>query len=196
MMPEDDLDAIAGFIWAELANATTDGASEFRHAQLATIGAQGWPQSRTIILRHADNMRREVGFHTDRRSTKAAELAINTSVAVVAYDRPRGLQLRLWGQAELHTENPQAEQVWAALYPPLRAPYRAQYAPGTPLDTPIAANPSDTARNPANPDAGFENFAFVAIRVVRLEWLHIRPTRHRRARFEWAAGWQGNWLAP
>ena len=196
MLPEDDLDAIAGFAWAELTNAATDGASKFRHAQLATIGAQGWPQSRTIILRHADTQRREVGFHTDRRSTKAAELAANNSVAVVAYDRPRGLQLRLWGQAELYFDDSRAEQTWAALYPPLRTPYRAQFPPGTPLDIPTAADPSDTARNPANPDAGFENFAFVAIRVVRLEWLHLRPTGHRRARFEWDGGWQGNWLAP
>jgi hypothetical protein len=196
MLPEEDLDAIAGFIWTELTNAATDGTSEFRHAQLATIGAQGWPQSRTIILRHADTQRREVGFHTDRRSTKAAELAINTSVAVVAYDRPRGLQLRLWGQAELYFDDSRTEQIWAALFPPLRTPYRDQYAPGTPLDTPIVADPSDNARNPANPDAGFENFAFVTIRVVRLEWLHLRPTGHRRARFEWDAGWQGNWLAP
>ena len=196
MLPEDDLDAIASFAWAELTRAASDGDSQFRHAQLATIGAQGWPQSRTVILRHVNADRREVGFHTDRRSTKAAELAADTSVAIVAYDRPRGLQLRLWGQAELHVEDARAEESWAALYPPLRAPYRAQYAPGLPIDTPPTADPTEAARDPANRGAGFENFAFVAIRVMRLEWLHLRPTGHRRARFAWNAGWEGQWLAP
>ena len=196
MLPDDDLDAIAGFAWAELAIAADDGESQFRHAQLATTGPQGWPQSRTVILRHADPDRREVGFHTDRRSAKVAEFAADPSVAIVAYDRPRGLQLRLWGQAELHVDDGRAEETWAALYPPLRTPYRACFAPGLPLDAPTTADPTEAARNPADPDAGFENFAFVAIRVIRLEWLHLRSSGHRRARFEWNGRWEGHWLAP
>jgi hypothetical protein len=102
VLPDDDLDAIADFAWSELTRAAAVSDSQFRHAQLATIGAQGWPQSRTVFLRHADASRREIGFHTDRRSAKAAELAANTSLAIVAYDRARGLQLRLWGPAEIH----------------------------------------------------------------------------------------------
>ncbi|HUS56280.1 MAG TPA: pyridoxamine 5'-phosphate oxidase family protein [Thermohalobaculum sp.] len=196
MLPEDSLDAIADFAWAELTRAAGDSESQFRHAQLATVGAQGWPQSRTIILRHADTDRREVGFHTDRRSTKAAELAANTSVAIVAYDRSRGLQLRLWGQAELHVEDNRADEAWTALYPPLRTPYRAYHAPGLPIEAPKVGDPTEAARNPVNRENGFENFAFIAIRAVRFEWLQLRPTGHRRARFEWKSGWHGHWLAP
>ena len=41
------------------------------------------------------------------------------------------------------------------------------------------------------------SFALVLVRVVRLEWLRLRPGKgHRRARFEWGAAWEGNWLAP
>ena len=132
MPPENDLGAIAGYAWAELIRAAQDGESHFRHAQLATVGPQGWPQTRTVILRHADADRRETGFHTDRRSAKAAEVAVQSAVALAAYDRPRGLQLRLWGQADLHVDDAQAESAWAALYPPLRTPYRAVHAPGKP----------------------------------------------------------------
>jgi len=196
MPPENDLDAIADFAWAELTLAAHDGESQFRHAQLATVGPQGWPQSRTVILRHADAGRRETGFHTDRRSAKAAELASQTAVALAAYDRPRGLQLRLWGQADLHVDDAAAQAAWAALHPPLRTPYRAIHAPGKPLDAPEAGDPADAALNPADPDSGYENFAFVVIRVARLEWLQLRPTGHRRARFEWNTRWEGNWLAP
>ena len=196
MLPGDDLDAIAAYAWAELVRAASDGDNPFRHAQLATTGAQGWPQSRTVILRHADAVRREVGFHTDRRSSKVAEMVAQTPVALVAYDRPRGLQLRLWGQAELHVEDARAEQAWAALYPPLRVPYCSPLAPGRTVETAGAADPSEAARNPADPNEGYENFAFVAVRVVRLEWLHLRPTGHRRARFEWNGHWEGHWLAP
>ncbi len=196
MLPQDDLDEINASIWAELTIAASQGASEFRHAQLATIGPQNWPQSRTIILRHADAERREVGFHTDRRSAKAAELATETAVALVAYDRPRGLQIRLWGQADLHMDDASATEAWATLHPPLRKPYRSLYAPGHLLETPETAEPEDASHNPADLDFGYENFAFVAIRVVRLEWLQLRPTGHRRARFEWNSRWEGHWLAP
>lgn len=196
MLPEDDLDVIAGFAWAELVRAAHDGDSQFRHSQLATIGAQGWPQSRTVILRHADAVRREVGFHTDRRSAKVAELAADTSVALVSYDRPRGLQLRLWGQARIHAEDERAEEAWTSLYPPLRRPYRTRFAPGLPLDDPAAADPDEADGNPADPGAGFGNFSLVAVRVARLEWLRLCPSGHRRARFEWNAKWEGHWLAP
>ena len=198
-LPDDDLDAIAGFAWAELVNAATDRDSQLRHAQLATIGAQGWPQSRTVILRHGDAERREVGFHTDRRSAKLAEMVADTSVALTAYDRARGLQVRLWGQANPHMGDTRAEAAWATLPPPLRTPYRAQHPPGTPLDAPEVAEAIRTPDNPDNPDSpdnGFENFAFVVIRVVRLEWLQLRPTGHRRARFEWTTRWEGRWLTP
>ena len=117
-------------------------------------------------------------------------------MALVAYDRPRGLQIRLWGQAELHMDDTYANEAWTALYPPLRTPYRTPYAPGSPLDMPDTADRRDAERSPADPDTGYENFAFVAIRVARLEWLQLRPTGHRRARFEWNSRWEGRWLAP
>jgi len=196
MIPEDDLDAIAGFAWAELARAATDRDSPFRHAQLATKGQHGWPNLRTVILRHADTRRRQVGFHTDRRTAKVAEMDAETPVALVACDRGRGLQLRLWGQAEIHADDARAEAEWTALYPPLRVPYRGRMAPGWPIDDPAEADPGENQRSPSDEDAGFENFAFVAVRVIRLEYLHLRPTGHRRARFEWNGGWEGHWLAP
>jgi len=196
MIPEDDLDAIIAFAWAELDRAASDRDSQFRHAQLATTGAHGWPQLRTVILRHADAAQRQVGFHTDRRSTKVAEMDADTSVALVAHDRPRELQLRLWGQADLHVGDAAADRAWDALYPPLRLPYRTPYAPGRPIEAPGDADPDDAARDAA-PEAGFENFCFVAIRVIRLEYLRLRPGKgHRRARFDWSSGWDGTWLAP
>ncbi|MDH3665966.1 MAG: pyridoxamine 5'-phosphate oxidase family protein [Paracoccaceae bacterium] len=196
MAPPDDLDTILRFVWDELTRAATDGASQFRHAQVATIGAQGWPQSRTVILRHADEAAREVGFHTDCRSAKAGEIAAQSQVAVTAYDRPQGIQIRLWGQADLHNADDRAREAWTALYAPLRAPYRTNFPPGSPVEVAGTADPTDAARSPEDPDKGFTNFAFVPVRTVRLEYLHLRPTGHRRARFDWGSGWQGRWLAP
>ena len=196
-IPEDDFDAIIGFAWNALELAATDRDSPFRHAQVATTGPHGWPQLRTVILRHGNAAQRQVGFHTDCRSAKAAEMDADTSVALVTQDRPRELQIRLWGQADLHVEDAAARAAWDALYPPLRMPYRTAFAPGKAIDSPGDADPTPEAIAPADPDAGFENFALVLVRVVRLEWLRLPPGKgHRRARFEWGAAWEGTWLAP
>lgn len=196
MTPADDLDAILDFVWHELTRAASDGESQFRHAQLSTIGDHGWPQSRSVIIRHADTKRHEVGFHTDRRSTKAGEIEAHGGVALVAYDRPRGIQIRLWGQAQVHCADQRARVAWDALYPPLRAPYRATRAPGTPIDDPASSDVTEAMRNPADADEGFENFAFVPIVAARLEYLHLRPTGHRRARFRFRSTWEGSWITP
>ncbi len=196
MAPADDLDAVLRFVWDELTHAATDGGSQFRHAQIATIGAQGWPQSRTIILRHADEAADEVGFHTDRRSAKASEIAAQSQVALTAYDRPQGVQIRLWGQAEVHNADERARDAWDALYAPLRTPYRTGFPPGRPVEAAGAADPTDATRSPEDPDDGFTNFAFVQVRTARIEYVHLRTTGHRRARFEWTGRWDGRWLAP
>jgi len=196
MTPPDDLAAILRFVWDELTRAASDGESRFRHAQLSTIGTDGAPQSRSVILRHADESARVTGFHTDARSTKIGELGRVPRVALLAYDRPRGLQIRVWGAASLHRGDTRARAAWDALYPPLRTPYRNRFAPGTALDDPASADPTAEAREPADPDQGFETFAFVPIRADGLEFLRLSRDGHRRARFEWRDGWQGRWLAP
>ncbi|HSF94586.1 MAG TPA: pyridoxamine 5'-phosphate oxidase family protein [Thermohalobaculum sp.] len=196
-IPEDDLDAVIAFAWRELERAATDRDSPFRHAQLATTGPHGWPQLRTVILRHGDAGQRQVGFQTDRRSAKVAEITADTSVALVTQDRPRELQIRLWGQAATHAGDTLARAAWEGLYPPLRMPYRTVFAPGQIIGAPGSADPTPEAIAPADPDTGFQNFALVLVRVVRVEWLRLRPGKgHRRARFEWGDGWEGNWLAP
>lgn len=196
MIPENDLDGILDFTWAELAQAAVAPDSGLRHAQLATKGTHGWPQLRSVILRHADAAARQVGFHTDNRSAKFAELDAETAVALVAYDRARGLQLRLLGQAELHVGDAKAREAWGGLPPPGRVPYRSPLGPGRPLDDPAEGDPTPAARHPADEAEGFENFAFVVVRLVRIDWLHLRPTGHRRARFDWNGAWEGGWLTP
>lgn len=48
---------------------------------LATVGADGAPSARTVLLRGLDS--RGLAFHTNRRSTKGRELAVNPHAVVV-----------------------------------------------------------------------------------------------------------------
>ncbi|MEO0960732.1 MAG: pyridoxamine 5'-phosphate oxidase family protein, partial [Pseudomonadota bacterium] len=73
-LPEDDLDAVVEAAWKRLERGAADKRSAFNTLQLATIGPQGWPEQRTVVLRRVETAERRVTFHTDRRSAKAAEI--------------------------------------------------------------------------------------------------------------------------
>ncbi|MEM6354652.1 MAG: pyridoxamine 5'-phosphate oxidase family protein [Pseudomonadota bacterium] len=189
-LPEDDLDAVVEAAWKRLERGAADKRSAFNTLQLATIGPQGWPEQRTVVLRRVETSERRVTFHTDRRSAKAAEIEADGRVSLLFWDPRAKLQLRLWGQARLLTEDPFAADEWERLTTPGRRIYRTPVPPGRSLRLP---EEGDGLRE----DDGRTVFAAVPVTVMRLEWLHLRTAGHRRARFEPAAeGWQGRWLGP
>ncbi|MEM8623851.1 MAG: pyridoxamine 5'-phosphate oxidase family protein [Pseudomonadota bacterium] len=189
-LPEDDLDAMIEAAWARLVRGAADKRAAFNICQVASIGAQGWPEQRSVVLRRADPAERRIFFHTDRRSTKAAEIEADGRVSLHFWDPRARLQLRLWGQARLLTEDPLADEEWSRLTSHGRQIYRTPLPPGRTIRT---AEEGDGAVE----EIGRAVFAAVPVNVMRLEWLHLRSAGHRRARFEPAAeGWQGRWLAP
>jgi hypothetical protein len=162
----------------------------FNTLSVATLGPQGWPELRTVILRRVEPAERRVVFHTDRRSAKAGEIVADGRVSLLFWDPRAKLQLRLWGQARILTEDPLAEEEWRRLSLQSRRIYRTPQPPGRILPDPAQGDG-------ATEGDGRGVFAAVPVTVMRLEWLHLRPGGHRRARFEpGAEGWQGRWLAP
>lgn len=189
-LPGDSLAAIATEVWLRLARGAADRRAAFSRMQVATLTAQGWPDIRTVILRGADEAGRRLSFHTDRRSAKASEIAADGRVALHLWDPQAEVQLRLWGQAAVESEGTEAEAAWSRLAPRQRQVYHAPLAPGSTLRAPAEADP------PHPPADGRGAFARVDVTVARFEWLELRLTGHRRARFDWQKGWQGRWLAP
>ncbi|MBK0397959.1 pyridoxamine 5'-phosphate oxidase family protein [Limibaculum sp. M0105] len=186
----DGLAEIAAEAWCRLARGAADRRTSFHRMQVATLGHQGWPELRTVILREVDEPARRVAFHTDRRSAKAAEIAADGRVALHLWDTRAELQLRLWGQAALETEGSAVEAAWSKLTTRQRDVYGAPHAPGAVLSAPDEADP---------PHAGADArgaFALVQVTIARFEWLQLRGAGHRRARFDWRKEWQGRWLAP
>ncbi|MEM7496416.1 MAG: pyridoxamine 5'-phosphate oxidase family protein [Pseudomonadota bacterium] len=189
-LPEDDLDAMIDAAWKRLERGAADKRAAFNTLQIATLGPQGWPEQRTVILRRVETAERRVTIHTDRRSAKAAEIEADGRVSLLFWDARAKLQLRLWGQARLLTDDPLTDEAWDRLTAHGRRIYRTPVPPGRTLRAP---EDGDGLRD----DDGRSVFAAIPITVMRLEWLHLRTGGHRRARFEPAAeGWQGRWLGP
>jgi len=189
-LPDETLAGIANEAWLRLSHGAADRRTAFHRMQVATLGHQGWPELRSVILRDVDEPTRRVAFHTDQRSAKASEIIADGRITLHFWDARTDLQLRMWGQAALETEGAAVEKAWSGLSPRQRLVYAALHAPGHVLTL------ADEADPPHPRLEGRGAFALVSVTVARFEWLQLRSTGHRRARFDWQKGWQGRWLAP
>jgi hypothetical protein len=185
----DDLAATLTEAFRLLARGVADRRSPLHTPVLASIGLDGAPRQRTLVLRGWQPATRRLRLHTDGRAAKVTELARDRRAALLAYDAAAGVQLRLDGTAELHAMDALAEAAWAGSRPTSRLCYGAAIAPGTPVEVPPPA--------PVSPD-GRRNFIAIEFEVRRLEWLWLAAEGHRRAAFAWdpAGELAATWLAP
>jgi hypothetical protein len=172
-----------------LARGAADRRSHFHTPALATVGADGAPSLRTLVLRGFDPAARTLRLHSDRRSGKWAELAADPRAALLGYDPGARIQLRLAGRVTLHAADDLSAAAWAASRPASRFIYAVEPGPGTPVPDPPPA--------PREEGAGEARFGVILLRFDRLEWLHLHHAGHRRAAFAWGPdGLRETWLVP
>lgn len=190
----DDLAACLEEAWRRLCEGATSRRGAFHTPSLATIGLDGAPRLRTVVLRGADPGTRTLRFHTDQRSDKAAEIVRTPRVALHAYEAGAKIQVRIEGRARLHAQDAVTEAAWEAALPMSRICYGVVPGPGTPIPAGDAyAMPDDEEK--AARDR--ENFRVVLVTVERLEFLYLAFEGHRRARFSWdGEEMSGTWLVP
>ncbi len=189
----NDLAETRAQAWALLARGVADRRSPFHAPTLATVGLDGRPRARVVILRACDSARAMLRFNTDRRTAKFAELAANPLVALTGYDAGAKIQIRIEGRASLHVDDAVADAAWASARPFSRICYGTAPAPGTMQE---AAGDFSLPSEDAEIAAGRENFSAVVIEVEALEWLFLAHAGHRRARFGGTSAAGGVWLTP
>ena len=186
----ETLDDVLADSLARLRDGAGHPGSAWRNLALATIGLDGTPQVRTVVLRRFDQAGRVLEVHTDVRSAKYTELRAHAAAALHNWDAGSRVQLRVTGGVSLHTTDEVADAAWAALRPESRATYRVLPGPGTALPVPDECAEADEL-------AGRAVFCVVRLAMDGLEWLHLGRDRHSRARFVWNDGRaRANWLAP
>ena len=186
----DDLAAVRATALALLSRGVADRRHAFHTPTLATIGLNGAPRARTLVMRGFDTATRMVRLHSDNRSGKFAELARDPRATLQLYDAGGQVQLRLEGVATLHTDDAVADTAWEATRAFSRIIYGVAPGPGTAIAAPIPA--------PADDAAGRPHFGVILLRVRVLEWLWLAASGHRRARFDWLADGEerATWLVP
>lgn len=168
---------------AELMAAVNSARHPLHLLTVATIGVDGFPSTRTVVLRGFDHQRRELRFHTDIRSPKAAQFARDDRVGLHWYDAAARLQIRIAARVAVHHLDPVARAAWQVSQPMSRACYAAA-APGTPLrDFPAPPEPPAAADS-----AGLANFAVVRCRFAAVELLALHASGHERILLD-LGGW-------
>jgi len=197
----DTLEAFADLSWRLLGRGVSDRRSPFHTPVLATIGRDGWPRARTLVLRGADRANGRLRLHTDSRSGKVAELTREPRASLHFYDKGARFQLRLEGAARLVSAGEPADSAWAAATLFARRCYLAPVAPGAASDGPTSGLPAALERREpdrAESEAGRPNFAVILLDAARLEFLHLAVTGHRRGLLSRTpdGDWLGHWLVP
>lgn len=195
-----DLEPVLAACWSELAAAAGDRRHGFHVGTLATIGADGAPRARSLVLRAVDGDRGEIRSHTDLRSPKVAELAAAPRVAWHFYAPERALQLRILGTARIEAAGPEADRAWESSALTSRRCYLAPAVPGAWCEGPSPNLPVEVRdRRPTEVETapGRVHFAILRTEVDAIDWLSLASDGHRRASFRRAAdGWTGGWCEP
>ncbi|MCJ7798217.1 MAG: pyridoxamine 5'-phosphate oxidase family protein, partial [Polaromonas sp.] len=162
-------------IWLELQRATQDRHHEWRTPVLATVGTDGAPQARTVVLRHAAATLARLQIYTDSRSPKVAELVAQPSASLVFWSKRLSWQLRVRAHMSVQTTGPEVEAVWARVSQSAAAgDYLSACAPGDAL--------SDTQTGNLE-QASTHHLAILTAQVQETDWLELTRSGHRRAVF-------------
>ena len=188
---DSDLDDLRSAALGMLEEGAADASSAWRTMTLGSIGLDGAPHMRTVVLRGFDREAMEAEIHTDLRSAKMRQLRADPRAALHGWDAARSVQLRIAGSVTVHCGDQIEAIAWAGLHGGSRRTYRADPGPGAVIGAPGEAGPhlgEDDAR---------ANFVVLRLAVTQLERLDIAKSGHRRALFRWSeAGVEGMWLAP
>lgn len=167
----------------QLASALKHKKHSFRYFTMTTIGEDGSPHSRTVVLRGFNPDQFTLTIYTDSRSNKVKELLNDSRAEFLFYDSNQLLQLVI--KASL-IDSKTSEKTYTELPEPMKKDYSSSLGPGTQI-----AGPDQVEYNY---DKG--HFTALTFEALQLEYLKLKRPNHLRARFLAKENWQGVFLTP
>ena len=188
---KDDLLGTLEHAWGMLVTGAKNRRVPFHLATLASIGSDGRPKVRTVVLRDCDPERRWLRFNTDRRSPKYNQFHANPDAEMLFYDEYEKVQLRLSVRVEALSSK-EADTIWEATPSYSRECYQVVRAPGSEV-----TSLEDVVFDAVDANGGRDNFSPMRAHIESIEWLYLSAQRHRRARFIFSSdGVDARWLVP
>jgi pyridoxine/pyridoxamine 5'-phosphate oxidase len=196
-----ELDTVLDRVWQRLTRAATDSSHPFRTLTFGTVQDEQ-PHLRTVILREVAPSEQRLAFHTNRHSQKMTDLEASSRIAWRGWDAEAREQVRLRGTATVHTDDAVAEAMWKSQPARSLSLYPHEEPPGTPLDAPgdgLKASVRETPIHREDVADGRPHFAVVRTVIDEIDWLHLHPEGHYRARYRFAPEqeqFEGTWIVP
>jgi len=191
----NDLDVVLRHVWDTLEQAVRNRTHPMHTPILASV-RDGGAEARVVVLRAQDAATGRLRIHTDYRSSKVSDIETAPSVTVLGFDAAAKLQIRIRGEARVHTNDALVQDAWDRSRPFSLHCYHQVEPPGVPVAVPPRAVRPEQGRER---ERGRENFAAIVIDAREIEWLYLDAAGHRRAIFRRSAvheTWQGQWVAP
>ena len=183
--------------WNRLVTGAIKSRNPFHTPSVATL-SKGEVSMRTVVLRKALPLERELRFHTDVRSIKWDDLLINPGISALFYDADERIQLRIKGRAVLHHGNDITAKAWETTTLSSRKCYLTLHSPSSFTDSSTSGLSEDIEQERftlLESEAGFTNFGIVSIQVQSIDWLWLNHAGHRRAFFDYTDG-SFQWMIP
>ena len=195
----DTLDGVLDKIWLMLEQGAAHSDDPFHWPVLGTTAKEGC-SLRTVILRQVKVPDRILVCHTDARSAKVQGIMNCSQTSWLFYHPKKKIQLRILGNATLHAHDPYADRQWADSSITSRLNYCTSQPPGVRIDKPSSGLPDfllNKIPTLLQTEMCRKNFMAIAVHIFSIDWLILKITGNRRARFEWDNDrLRSTWLVP
>ena len=150
--------------------------------------------SRVIVLRGFDPVKRTLRIHTDSRSRKIKDISENSDATLLGYDPDLKIQLKLHGSIDIHYQDNIADLAWKDSQEMSKVCYSISESPGNEIDDP---GNYDVDSENININEGYKNFAVINFHFNSLEFLYLMSSGHRRSIHVWEAEELiSSWMVP
>jgi len=166
-------------VWQELTRATKDRHHKWKTPAFASVDLNGYPQVRTIVLRHANQTLWTLDAYTDSRSSKCEELVKCSRAQLVFWSDRLSWQLRVSVNARVHTKGDLVDTAWAHMSQSKSSKdYLSNQAPGSAI---ISNNINEVCASKTSIN---HNLAVLSFEVISMDWLALGKDAHRRAQID------------
>ena len=195
-MKEMLLKNIHSQVWEDFKDGLKNTKSSFHFPVISTIDKDGFPSSRTVVLRKIDKKNKIISFNTDIRSNKWNEIINNNKVSVSIYDTSKKTQIRILGKAIVNYKNKIWESAWNSTPRMSRECYSTPYSPSTVISKPEDIDLNLKKIKTEDYEKYKINFGRIDIHIYSLDWLYLVHSGHRRAKFIYDKEVSMVWIAP
>lgn len=161
-------------IWQTLTRATVDRHHAWKTPVLASVGVDGHPQARTIVLRQAHPASWTLTAYTDRRTPKCQALIQHPRATLLFWSPKLRWQCRMLVDATVLIAGEAVETAWARMQQaPSAQDYLSPYPPGQAMEMAPAVTDPNTCKQ--------HQLAVLQFQVVSMDWLALGQAQHLRA---------------